>query len=104
MTSAASLLLVLVASIVGFASVTQGADRHCMWVDVYTGEPVPYEEVLEDLAEVDLVYIGESHSIERHHALQAQVLIEITHGQLRAINRPIADYLHVTSLKDEPGA
>lgn len=43
-------------------------------VDVLAGEPVPMEMMVEDLASVRIVYIGEIHTISRHHQLQAKLL------------------------------
>ena len=48
-----------------------------VWIDVYTGEPLPYEAVLRDLATADVIYLGERHTLERHHALQAAILTDL---------------------------
>lgn len=50
------------------------ASRAALWVDVYEGEPVQFEAMLADLASVRVVYLGERHSVARHHELQLQVL------------------------------
>ncbi len=45
----------------------------CM-VDLLMGEPIPMETLLDDLAQVRVVYVGEIHTIARHHELQAAIL------------------------------
>jgi len=60
------------------AAVSARADedqpRPSIWVDMIHGEPVSYETVLEDLASVRVVYLGESHRLERHHGIQARIV------------------------------
>jgi uncharacterized iron-regulated protein len=48
--------------------------RACMWVDALRGEPVPLQDVLQDLRLARVIYIGEIHTIPRHHEAQQQVL------------------------------
>jgi uncharacterized iron-regulated protein len=43
-------------------------------VDLLMGEPVPMDELFEDLQGVRVVYLGEIHTIARHHAFQEAVL------------------------------
>ena len=45
-----------------------------IWINVYQGEPLGYRQVLEDLATADVIYLGEFHTIQRHHEIQAEVL------------------------------
>jgi uncharacterized iron-regulated protein len=45
-----------------------------VWIDVYQGEPLPYEDVLKDLATADVIYLGERHTIARHHEIQAKLV------------------------------
>lgn len=67
---------VLVAVAVGMS--TAGATERCaIWIDLYTGEPAGYERMLEDLATVDVVYLGEKHTLERHHRLQERILADL---------------------------
>jgi len=54
-----------------------GIDRASLWIDVYQGEPVPYQEVLEDLATAGAIYLGERHTLQRHHEMQAKILIDL---------------------------
>ncbi len=48
-----------------------------IWIDVYQGEPLPYAEVLADLANADVIYLGERHTIARHHAIQERILTDL---------------------------
>ncbi|MGO9116987.1 MAG: ChaN family lipoprotein [Desulfomonilaceae bacterium] len=43
-------------------------------IDVLMGEPVEMETMLDDLADTKIIYLGEVHTIARHHKLQAEVL------------------------------
>ena len=36
-----------------------------IWIDVYQGEPLRYEKLLEDLATAAVVYLGEFHTVQR---------------------------------------
>jgi uncharacterized iron-regulated protein len=51
--------------------------RPSMWIDVCFGEPVSYGDLLDDLAEVDVVYLGERHTIERHHEIQHRIVADL---------------------------
>ncbi len=33
-----------------------------IWIDVYQGEPIRYEELLKDLAMANVIYLGECHT------------------------------------------
>lgn len=77
-----------------------GARRCSMWVDPYRGEPVPYEAVIDDLAGVRVVYLGERHRLVRHHAMQARIIADLAARgrrlvvgmeQLEAIRQPELD-------------
>jgi len=48
-----------------------------IWIDLTAGEEASDQEVLDDLATAGVVYLGEAHSIARHHALQLRVLQEL---------------------------
>jgi uncharacterized iron-regulated protein len=45
-----------------------------MWIDAMRGEPIEYQDLIEDLQKVRAVYLGEIHTIPRHHQLQLQIL------------------------------
>ncbi len=68
--------------VVGFLaqSATHSAEpahRCSFWVDPYRGEPPTYEQVIDDLATARVVYLGEAHSLERHHELQESILRDL---------------------------
>ncbi len=52
-------------------------DGRGLWIDVYRGEPLPYADVLDDLAGAGVVYLGEFHTLAEHHAVQEQVLTDL---------------------------
>lgn len=55
--------------------------RAAMWVDALRGEPVDFSDVVDDLATTRVIYLGEIHTISRHHQLQADILDALTkHG------------------------
>ncbi len=62
----------------------EAAHRCGFWIDLYTAEPVDDEELFGDLKTVRVVYLGERHSIARHHDLEAWVV-----GQLAKRNVPL---------------
>ena len=64
-----------VISLIVFAA-SAGAEppRSTLWIDAYEGEPTPYGAVLDDLAQARVVYLGERHTLERHHATQAAIV------------------------------
>jgi uncharacterized iron-regulated protein len=76
------------------------ADRHTIWLDAYSGEPVLYDEMLDELAQARIVYLGEIHTIRRHHVWQ-QRIVESLAGrgkklllgieQMEAFNQPELD-------------
>lgn len=58
--------------------------RYGIWVDAYRGEPVTYNEMLDDLSQVDVVYVGERHTLMRHHDIQYQIISDLI-GQGRPV-------------------
>jgi uncharacterized iron-regulated protein len=58
----------------GFLGTAPAHERAAFWIDMALGEPVSSEVMLEDLVEVDVVYLGETHRLERHHRLQAELV------------------------------
>jgi uncharacterized iron-regulated protein len=76
------------------------AGRRSLWIDVYRGEPLQYEDVLDDLADAGVVYLGERHTIQQHHDLQAQIVTDLAKRgkplvlgfeQLEAVQQPTID-------------
>ena len=47
------------------------------WLDLVSGEEVASPEVIADLAGAGVVFVGEAHSIQRHHAVQLQLLQDL---------------------------
>jgi len=62
---------------VSHAGASDDPDRFSLWIDLYLGEPVSYNEVLGDLAGVRVIYLGERHRVQRHHDLQAQLVADL---------------------------
>ena len=48
--------------------------REKTYLDVYQGEPISFEEMLESLTKARIVYIGEVHTLRRHHRFQLCVI------------------------------
>jgi uncharacterized iron-regulated protein len=52
-----------------------GADPRCaLWIDLARGEPVAFDAMLDDLAGARALYLGERHTVRRHHDLQASIV------------------------------
>ena len=47
------------------------------WLDLMSGEEVTHLEVVNDLATAGVIYVGETHTIARHHAVQRWLLREL---------------------------
>ena len=67
-------LSVLVSVMATTSLAAEEGPRYSIWVDVYRGEPVAYEDVLADLTGAGVVYLGECHALERHHEIQERIL------------------------------
>jgi uncharacterized iron-regulated protein len=76
------------------------AARCQMWVDCYRGEPIALDTLLDDLAGVGVVYLGERHRVGRHHRLQRAILrglarrgvkLALAMEQLEAEDQPAVD-------------
>lgn len=48
--------------------------REKTYLDVYQGEPISFAEMMESLTKARLVYIGENHTLKRHHRFQHDVI------------------------------
>ncbi len=55
-------------------------------VDLRRGKAVSFEELIDDIAPVDLVFVGEAHDNPEHHLIQTQILQALwaQRGQLAA--------------------
>ena len=74
--------------------------RRSFWIDLYRGEPVSYEEVIEDLAGVRVIYLGERHSLQRHHDIQRRIITDLARKglplvigleQMESFQQPVLD-------------
>jgi uncharacterized iron-regulated protein len=57
----------------GGDSADQGGCRPFV-LDVLLGEPVPRETMFTDLASVRIVYLGEVHTVSRHHRMKVEIV------------------------------
>lgn len=48
-----------------------------LWIDVYRGEPLGYQDMLDDLEGTGVIYLGEFHTLESHHAIQERLLTDL---------------------------
>ncbi len=71
------LLAILLSGIAITAAAAEQSERASLWLDVYRGEPVAYEDVLDDLATVGVIYLGERHRLERHHEFQCRIVADL---------------------------
>ena len=67
------------------------------WIDLTRGEEAEHAAVMADLAKADVVYVGEAHTIRRHHELQLRLLQE-----LFALGRPLTLCLEQLEARDQP--
>jgi uncharacterized iron-regulated protein len=47
-------------------------------IDLLIGEPVSADYLLEDLLGSDIIFVGESHTIDRHHTFQKKIIKELS--------------------------
>jgi uncharacterized iron-regulated protein len=82
------------------AEVYTTPSRCRLWVDIYRGEPVRFDEMMEDITGADILYIGEIHSLKRHHESQRRILedlygrgrqVVLCIEQMEAFNQPHLD-------------
>jgi uncharacterized iron-regulated protein len=78
----------------------EDAGRCSMWVDMCRAEPIPYEAMLNDLASVRVIFIGERHDSVRHHEIQRRIIADLAKRgvklvvgmeQLEAVYQPKID-------------
>jgi uncharacterized iron-regulated protein len=48
--------------------------REATYLDVYQGEPIVFEEMLGSLSKARIIYLGETHTLKRHHRFQLRVI------------------------------
>ncbi|MDH5719178.1 MAG: ChaN family lipoprotein [Spirochaetia bacterium] len=59
--------------------------RKSFWIDLLQYEPVSYEQIVYDLKNVDIIYFGESHRIDRHHDMHKRLLNDLCKNEKRPI-------------------
>ncbi len=78
-------------------AITRGGD---LWLDLIEGEETNEVAVLTDLATAGVIYVGEAHTIDRHHAIQLHlfqslaargVSLALCLEQLEARDQPALD-------------
>lgn len=67
------------------------------WLDLARGDEVPDQEVVADLATAGVVFVGEAHTIQRHHEVQLWLLQE-----LFARGVPLVLCLEQLEARDQP--
>lgn len=58
-------------------NVAAGESRTSLWIDLVAAEPIGYKAMVDDLATARVVYLGERHTVERHHQIQARLLADL---------------------------
>lgn len=72
-----TLIVISATMLTSLPSRGEDAPRPSLWIDMYDGEPADYETMIDDLAESRVVYLGERHTLERHHATQAKIVADL---------------------------
>ena len=72
------LLVAAVLSLVPLSATA--AQRPLFWIDACEGEPADYARLVEDLGKARVVYLGERHTLSRHHDTQARLIADLAHG------------------------
>ncbi|MGH7959222.1 MAG: ChaN family lipoprotein, partial [Opitutaceae bacterium] len=68
-----------------------------LWVDLASGDEIENSGVLADLATAHVLYVGETHTVARHHAVQLWLLQE-----LFARRVPLVLCLEQLEARDQP--
>jgi uncharacterized iron-regulated protein len=66
-----------------FSLTSNAADCGQFIIDLLLGEPVPKEVLLDDLSSVKIIYLGEYHTIQRHHKLQAEMIRSLSENGMK---------------------
>lgn len=77
------LFLTLAAVIAAGVAASSDAERCEIWVDLYRGEPVTYDDMFEDLLGAGVIYLGERHTLDRHHAAQEKIISDLAANDVR---------------------
>ncbi len=81
----------------GLARPASAGEKPDFWIDLYRGEEVGKTALLGDLATAGVIYVGEIHTIKRHHEAQAALL-----AGLAKQGRPLALGLEQIEARDQP--
>ncbi|MEW6350960.1 MAG: ChaN family lipoprotein [Thermodesulfobacteriota bacterium] len=77
------LLLTVVCVLIVATCHAMRASADALIIDLYMGEPISMEELVDDLSRSRVVYLGEIHSITRHHEVQRQILERLSDKGLK---------------------
>jgi len=75
--------VLMLAGLTAWAGTEEG--RCGLWIDLYFGEPIAQADMLADLAGARVVYLGERHTIDWHHQLQAQIVADLAQRGVRLV-------------------
>jgi uncharacterized iron-regulated protein len=89
--------VILISTFVISTLVRAEPPRTSLWIDLVEGEPVDYRTMLDDLAGVRVVYLGERHTVVRHHAAQAEIV-----AGLASRKRPLVLGLEQIEAEQQP--
>lgn len=79
-------------------ALAQEPERASFWIDLLAAEPVEdLEDMWTDLRESDVIFIGETHRLKRHHRMQVEILLELVKG-----DRPVVLGLEQIEARDQP--
>ena len=56
-----------------------------IWIDMYRGGAVSEKEMVKDLGNADVIYIGETHTISRHHSLEQMLVSSMCENGKRIV-------------------
>ncbi len=83
--------------VVAFAASAEDDTRAEFWIDLLMAEPLEEEtDLWDDLRGSDVVYLGETHRLNRHHAKQVRILEEMIAG-----DRPVILGLEQIEARDQ---
>ena len=86
-----------VCSLLLFASAAHSCAAADFWLDLVDGEETTTDAVLTDLATAGVVYVGEAHTIARHHAVQLQLFQSLSERGV-----PLVLCLEQLDARDQP--
>lgn len=95
-------VLLLASALLGGCVAPRAASPHArlpgeLWVDLVEGEEAAAGDVIDDLAQAGVIYVGEYHTIPRHHEIQLALLQELFARQL-----PLVLCLEQLEARDQP--